>query len=74
MSTIEDQKGLFDKYTKRLQVVRDIKERQSVEFQGMRLWVQWFEPRSISSLYSMIVRVSVVLRRTVVLVTDVSTT
>ncbi|XP_020621181.1 elongator complex protein 1-like isoform X1 [Orbicella faveolata] len=33
MSTIEDQKGLYDKYTKRLQVVRDIKERQNVEFQ-----------------------------------------
>ena len=27
---------------------------------------KWFEPRSISSSYSMIVRVSVVLRRTVV--------
>ena len=37
MSTIEDQKGLYDKYTKRLQVVRDIKERQNVEFQGMWL-------------------------------------
>ena len=35
MSTIEDQKGLYDKYTKRLQVVREIKERQNVEFQGM---------------------------------------
>lgn len=37
MSAIEDQKGLHDKYTKRLQVVREIKERQSIEFQGMRL-------------------------------------
>ena len=37
MSTIEDQKGLYDKYTKRLQVVRETKERQSVEFQGMWL-------------------------------------
>jgi len=33
MSTIEEQKELFDKYTKRLQVVREIKERQSIEFQ-----------------------------------------
>ncbi|XP_078368242.1 elongator complex protein 1-like isoform X2 [Oculina patagonica] len=33
VSTVEDQKELFDKYTKRLQVVREIKERQSVEFQ-----------------------------------------
>lgn len=35
MSTIEEQKELFDKYIKRLQVVREIKERQSIEFQGM---------------------------------------
>ena len=41
MSSIEDQKGLYDKYTKRLQVVRDIKERQNVEFQGMWLCHSW---------------------------------
>ena len=35
VSTTEDQKELFDKYTKRLQVVREIKERQSIEFQGV---------------------------------------
>lgn len=33
MSTIEEQKELFDKYIKRLQVVRETKERQSIEFQ-----------------------------------------
>ena len=37
ISIVEDQKELFDKYTKRLQVVREIKEQRSVEFQGM-----WF--------------------------------
>ena len=35
ITTIEEQKELFDKYTKRLQVVRETKERQSVEYQGM---------------------------------------
>ena len=34
ISGIEEHKELFDKYTKRLQVVREIKERQSIEFQG----------------------------------------
>ncbi|KAJ7339625.1 hypothetical protein OS493_006030 [Desmophyllum pertusum] len=33
ISIVEDQKELFDKYTKRLQVVREIKEQRSVEFQ-----------------------------------------
>jgi len=32
----------------------------------MLLYSKWFEPRSISSSYSVIVRVSVVLKRTVV--------
>ena len=37
MSAIEEQKELFDKYTKRLQVVRELKEQQSVEYQGIKL-------------------------------------
>ena len=35
---------------------------------------KWFEPRSISSSYFVIVQVSVALKKTVFLVTDVSTT
>jgi len=42
MSTIEEQKELFDKYTKRLQVVREIKERQSIEFQGKWQMVNFY--------------------------------
>ncbi|XP_068740348.1 elongator complex protein 1-like [Montipora capricornis] len=33
ISSIEEQEELFEKYTKRLQVVRETKERQSIEFQ-----------------------------------------
>ncbi|XP_073242058.1 elongator complex protein 1-like [Porites lutea] len=33
ISSIEEQKELFEKYTKRLQVVREIKEKQNIEFQ-----------------------------------------
>ena len=39
ISSIEEQKELFEKYTKRLQVVRDIKEQQNIEFQGMSFTV-----------------------------------
>ena len=34
ISAIEEQKELFEKYTKRLQVVRETKHLQSIEFQG----------------------------------------
>ena len=34
MSAVEEQSELFDKYVTRLQVVREIKQRQSVEFHG----------------------------------------
>ena len=39
ISSIEEQKELFEKYTKRLQVVREIKEQQNIEFQGMSFTV-----------------------------------
>lgn len=34
ISAIEEQKELFEKYTKRLQVVRETKRLQNIEFQG----------------------------------------
>ena len=39
ISSIEEQRELFEKYTKRLQVVREIKEQQNIEFQGMSFTV-----------------------------------
>ena len=43
ISSIEEQKELFEKYTKRLQVVRELKEQQNIEFQGM-----WFTVLTLS--------------------------
>lgn len=35
LSSIQEQEELFNKYTKRLKVVRELKEQQSVEYQGI---------------------------------------
>ena len=39
ISSIEEQKELLEKYTKRLRVVRELKEQQNIEFQGMSFTV-----------------------------------
>jgi len=46
ISAIEEQKELFEKYTKRLQVVRETKRLQSIEFQG-----EWYSSYFIPFIY-----------------------